>query len=266
MNMRKFRMLAMVSIALLGYGCASTIQEAGKGFDFKPITVNRTTKQEVLAAYGQPTKQETLGKYDILVYYHVTDSLKHGRFVGMAILNEVTSGISGVIADNGVKSSDIQRDFQEMKVYVALENGIVRDYYYHDSQGQGQDNSETLWLKSMAEIKAGQNEQAIKTLHQALSENPNNHRALNTLAWTLIDLNINPAEGVELAKKAVEIFPDAPHNNGTLGVGYYKTGNLKMAKEYLEKALALNQIYSPNNQEGIKINQGYLNLVNSQLK
>ena len=52
-------------------------------------------------------------------------------------------------------------------------------------------------------LKQGKTQEAIKVLEKSVALNPANHRALNTLAWTLIDLNIDLEKGVKYAEEAV---------------------------------------------------------------
>lgn len=72
-----------------------------------------------------------------------------------------------------------------------------------------------------------------------------NHRALTTLAWNLIDLNMDVEKGVRLAGQAVKVFLNSPYNNGTLGWGCYKKGDLENAQKYLSVAVSLFPVYAP---------------------
>ncbi len=79
-----------------------------------------------------------------------------------------------------------------------------------------------------------------------MAADPNNHRALNALGKLMIDAEIDVARGVALAQRAVELFPESPYNNGTLGLGYWKMGHRKHARIYLERAVSLFPVYAPN--------------------
>lgn len=240
----------LITACALLVACASTVNETGKEFDFKKginIQVDRSLKKEIINNYGEPTSTSIVGKYQILKYHYSRESVKHGRAIGLGALSAVTYGASDMFVDHGVKKSDMQVEYKQLVVYADLISGVVKDYYYHDSDLNGHDESETLYLKAANATKqGGQTAQARSMLEQAISLNPRNHRALNTLAWMLIDNNDDVDRGIELAKRAVEIFPDSPFNNGTLGIGYMKKNDLDNAEKYLDTAVKLFPIYAPS--------------------
>lgn len=230
-------------------GCASTTNEVGKDFSYKKSTnirIGESSKKDVVNDYGEPTSSKVAGKYQILKYYYGRESLKHGRAIGMGALSAVTFGVSDLVVDHGVRNSDRQVESKEMVVYVDIMSGIVKDFYYHDSDLNGHDESESLLLKALdARNKGGKNQEVKTLLEKAISLNPKNHRALNSLAWLLIDDNEDVDRGILLAKEAVELFPDSPFNNGTLGVGYMKKNDLDNAEKYLDAAVKLYPVYAP---------------------
>ena len=154
-------------------------------------------------------------------------------------------GLATLAMDQGVQDSEISREGRVLRVYAELSSGVVRDFYYHDSEMKGHDESETLLLKGHSLLKQGKTQEAIQILEKSVALNPANHRALNTLAWTLIDLNIDLEKGVRYAEQAVQVFPDSPYNEGTLGCGYYKKGDLEKAEKYLRLAVNLFPVYEP---------------------
>lgn len=119
-------------MALLCAGCASTVKEAGKKFDFKPdkIVIGKTTKRDILESYGRPTTSEVRGKYEILIYQYSKESFKHGRTIGMGALSAIpVLGIATLAMDQGVKESDMAREYRVLSVYTALSSGVVKDFY-----------------------------------------------------------------------------------------------------------------------------------------
>jgi tetratricopeptide (TPR) repeat protein len=260
-------MVILMVIAVMAVGCASTIDEKGRAFDHKSgsVVVGQTTKRQIQEVYGEPTGRSVVGKYEIMEYYYGKESLKHGRAVGMGFLSAIPGvGLATLAMDQGVKDSDIAKEQQKMVIWVDLATGIVKDYYYHDSNGQGQDESETLLLQSKALQQQGKTQEMIATLEKAVFLNDKNHRALNNLAWALIDLNIDVGKGVSYAERAVEVFPDSPHNNGTLGVGYLKKGDKAKAEKYLAKAIALYPVYAPTDQRALSHDRAMLELLKQQ--
>lgn len=263
-----FTTLSILLLIML-VGCASTMNETGKKFTCKPgiIKIDQTTKREVLETYGQPSSTEIMGKYEILTYHYGKESLKRGKSVGMGFLRAIpVVGLATLAMDHGTKESDIAKEWQGMEVYVELSTGIVRDYWYHDSELKGHDESEALFLKSHGLSKLGKNEDAIKMLEESISLNPRNHRALNSLAWTLIDLNIDVDKGITYAMRAVEVFPDSPYNNGTLGCGYFKKGDLDNAEKYLKVTIDLFPIYAPQDTRALTHDKAILKTVQERKK
>lgn len=269
MKMKEIARAGLAFVLLIGFlGCASTIDQRGKDFTYKPgIVIGKTTKREIQETYGHPTASEIKGKYEILRYSYSKESLKHGRTIGMGLLSAVpVVGLATLAMDQGVQESEMAREYRLMTIYTELSTGIVRDFFYHDSDGKGQDESETLLLKGWALLKQGKNQEGIQALEQSISLNPNNHRALNALAWTLIDFNIDVGKGVAFADRAVKVFLDSPYNNGTLGCGYYKKGDLARAEEYLTAAIKLFPVYAPQDQKGIAHDKAILQSIREQRK
>lgn len=240
--------------------CTSTMHESGKQFVYKPtIVLDQTTKREVIAQYGQPTSTEIQGKYEIINYIYQKESLKHGRAIGMGALSAVpVLGFATLAMDQGVKDSDMEREYQQLYVLLELRTGAVKDYYYHDSELKGQDESESLYLQANRAKKEGKNDEYMLLLRKSVSLNSKNHLSLNSLAWTLIDLNIDLDEGIIFANQAVAVFPDSPYNNGTLGVGYAKKNDFENGEKYLSKAIELFPIYSPKDTKALQHDKAVL--------
>ena len=194
----------------------------GRDFSFKSefkILINQATKKQVIDIYGSPYSSTIKGKYQIVQYY---------------IRKDFDDGSS---------------KWKSMVLYTDISTGVIKDYFYHDSTLTGQDASESLYLQSIALEEEGNNKDVIKTLEKAVLLNPNNHRALNALAWQYIDRGLEIDKSIQYAQKAVEIFPDSPDNNCTLGIGYFKKGNLQMAEKYLDNASKLFPNYFPIDDE-----------------
>ena len=262
-------MFVVTALSIFLGACASTIDQRGQKFDYKPdgIVIGQTTKRQVLEGYGSPTSSEVRGKYEILTYQYSKESLRHERAIGMGALSAIpVIGLATLAMDHGVQDSEISREGRVLKVYAELSSGVVRDFYYHDSDMKGHDESETLLLKGHSLLKQGKTQEAIQTLEKAVALNPANHRALNSLAWTLIDLNIDVERGVKLAEQAVKVFPDSPYNNGTLGCGCYKKGDLENAGKYLSVAVNLFPVYAPQDMKALAHDKAILAAIQEQKK
>jgi tetratricopeptide (TPR) repeat protein len=83
---------------------------------------------------------------------------------------------------------------------------------------------------------ANMSKQAEKNYRQALNMDPKNAAFMNSLAFLLIDKDLDVNEGVELAQKAHQLDPQNFNIIDTLGWGLYKQGKVEQAVQYLEQA------------------------------
>ncbi len=103
-----------------------------------------------------------------------------------------------------------------------------------------------LWEQGRCAGAAGNLEAAVALLSQAIAAGPEFAAAYNTLAWLYADkLETNLLEAEKLARRALELDPDATHINDTLGWILYKQGRYTEALTVFEQALAR----APNNAE-----------------
>ena len=221
--------------------------------------IGQTTKRQVLESYGSPTSSEVRGKYEILTYQYSKESLRHEKAIGMGALSAIpVIGLATLAMDHGVQDSDISREGRVLKVYAELSSGVVRDFYYHDSDMKGHDESETLLLKGHSLQKQGKTQEAIQTLEKAVALNPANHRALNSLAWTLIDLNIDVERGVKLAEQAVKVFPGFPIQQRDLGVWLLQEGRPRKRPQILNHCSESLPGLCSTGRKGTSARQGHL--------
>ena len=85
-----------------------------------------------------------------------------------------------------------------------------------------------------------------------------NYNAMNTLGYILIDSEIDIDKGIELVKTALQKDPNNPARLDSIGWGYYKKGNYRLAHDFLRKAYTI----APKEQEIIN----HLKLVLKKLK
>jgi tetratricopeptide (TPR) repeat protein len=88
-----------------------------------------------------------------------------------------------------------------------------------------------------AYFKKGELEEAEKYYKKALGKDKQNIEAANNLASLYIETGENYEEGIETLLAATEIQKPVPaYALDTLGVLYFKTGNLEKARELLKEA------------------------------
>ena len=103
-----------------------------------------------------------------------------------------------------------------------------------------------LWEQGRRAGAAGDLEAAVALLSQAIAAGPEFAAAYNTLAWLYADqLETNLTEAEKLARRALELDPEATHIHDTLGWILYKQERYTEALTVFEQALA----HAPNNAE-----------------
>lgn len=92
---------------------------------------------------------------------------------------------------------------------------------------------------AMLQQHQGKNEAAIKSYQSAIAADPKLALAYNNLAWLFSSQKKNLAEAERMARKAVELAPEAAQFHDTLGWIYRANGKLAEARATLEKAVQL---------------------------
>jgi tetratricopeptide (TPR) repeat protein len=85
------------------------------------------------------------------------------------------------------------------------------------------------------EEKAGNQADAIEQYRAIINRDPRNLAALNNLACALTA--DNPDEALKYAQSAVEVAPEEPAAQDTLGWIYYRKGIYREAVTYLKRAV-----------------------------
>ena len=111
---------------------------------------------------------------------------------------------------------------------------------------------QALVLRDLGDLLAAtaRFDRAEKAYRRCLALKPNDAAGLNNLAWLLVtcpDAQMhNPAESLELVKKALSIARNGPcgwnpkYGWNTMGVAFYRAGNWQKAREALNRSMKLN--------------------------
>ena len=93
-----------------------------------------------------------------------------------------------------------------------------------------------LIAMAYAQEKLARYTDAAETLRQVLAAFPDNHVAMNFLAYMWAELDTNLDEAYALSKRSLEMQPGNGAYLDTLGWIYYRKGNFEEALVYLEQA------------------------------
>jgi len=128
-------------------------------------------------------------------------------------------------------------------IYVYLANieynqGNIRKaiYYIKKAIELNPKNSNLYYYLAYYYDALGNWNLAKRNLEKAIRLDPKNADALNYLGYSLIMKNENIERGIELVRRALKLDPENPAFLDSLGWGYFKKGDLRKAKKYLEKA------------------------------
>ncbi|HPC38732.1 MAG TPA: tetratricopeptide repeat protein [Exilispira sp.] len=125
-------------------------------------------------------------------------------------------------------------------IYSTKNNVELAIEYFEKVIGTGLEASAAYNALAALYHKKGDIKKAIENAKKALELKSDNYNAMNTLAYLLIDSNIDIEKGIQLAKKALAEEPNNPARLDTVGYGYLKLKNKTIAKEFLTKAYNIN--------------------------
>ncbi|MCX7999075.1 MAG: tetratricopeptide repeat protein, partial [Leptospiraceae bacterium] len=97
--------------------------------------------------------------------------------------------------------------------------------------------------------KLGYISEVQKDIQKCWSLNPNFSQAYNFLGYLYAEKNIELEESFKLIKKAIELEPDNPAFQDSLGWVYYQKGNLEEALHHLQLAVELME--EKNEKDGV---------------
>ena len=82
-------------------------------------------------------------------------------------------------------------------------------------------------------------DEALEHLQKALTLDPENANALNSLGYIMADEDLDNATAINCCKAALDKYPDNPAYLDSVGWALFKGGNAEEAKQYLRRALSL---------------------------
>lgn len=98
------------------------------------------------------------------------------------------------------------------------------------------DNTQLRFFLGSMHDRKGQKDKTIAEMKRVLELDENHVRALNYLAYTYAESNLNLEEAESLARRALELKPDDGYILDTVGWIMFKRGEVEGAIQYLEAA------------------------------
>ena len=103
------------------------------------------------------------------------------------------------------------------------------------------DEPDLLYDTAMVAEKLDRIDVAEQRLKRLIELTPDNAQALNALGYTLVDRTPRTQEGYALIEKALQLSPEDPFIQDSMGWALYRMGKLDEAETYLRRALATRQ-------------------------
>ncbi|MGB2815857.1 MAG: tetratricopeptide repeat protein [Burkholderiaceae bacterium] len=101
---------------------------------------------------------------------------------------------------------------------------------------KAQDNPSLLYDTAMAAERTNRLTEMEKHLRRVIELKPDYAHAYNALGYTFADRNTRLPEALQLIEKANQLSPDDPYILDSLGWVYFRMGDLKRAREVLQRA------------------------------
>ena len=136
-----------------------------------------------------------------------------------------------------------QSDEERVQLVIA-EAQLLRDANRHEEAhtlltqalAKDADNPALLYDTAMSAEKTNRVTEMEKHLRRLIELKPEYAHAYNALGYTFADRNTRLPEALQLIEKAHSLTPDDPYILDSLGWVHFRLGNLKQAREFLERA------------------------------
>lgn len=100
------------------------------------------------------------------------------------------------------------------------------------------DSPELIYDRAMVAERLNRLEEVERDLRRLIKMKPDHAHAYNALGYTLADRTPRIAEALELLQKALQLAPNDPFIQDSMGWALYKAGRLVEAEDYLKRAYA----------------------------
>ena len=144
-----------------------------------------------------------------------------------------------------LRAVNVQTDEEKTQLVLA-EAQLLRDAKRHDQSYKllsqalagSPDSVPLLYDTAMAAERLNQVGVMEKQLRRVIELKPDYAHAYNALGYSLADRNLRLPEALQLIEKAHQLAPEDAFILDSLGWVHFRMGDLKLAREYLERAYA----------------------------
>jgi len=133
-------------------------------------------------------------------------------------------------------------------IYAITNRSKMAEFELKRLAGSGFESAQLYTTLAYAAWVQKRNRQAVEYYEKALDLDETNATALNGLGYVLVDADIDLRRGLRCCKKAVDLRPQNPAYQDSLGWAYYKNGDFLEARTWLRRALEA----SPHSREIIE--------------
>ena len=130
-------------------------------------------------------------------------------------------------------------------IYVITKRSKMAEFELKRLANNGFESAQLYTTLAYAAWAQKRNKQAVDYYEKALDLDENNATALNGLGFVLVDAELDLLRGLRCCKKAVDLKPQNPAYQDSLGWAYFKNGELLEARTWLRRALEA----APNQRE-----------------
>ncbi|MCL2601927.1 MAG: tetratricopeptide repeat protein [Treponema sp.] len=122
-------------------------------------------------------------------------------------------------------------------IYAITKRSKMAEFELNRLAGSGFESAQLYTTLAYAAWVQNHNKQAIAYYEKALDLDANNTTALNGLGFVLVDSETDLRRGLRCCQKAVDLKPQSPAYQDSLGWAYYKNGDFLEARTWLRRAL-----------------------------
>ena len=123
-------------------------------------------------------------------------------------------------------------------IYVITKRSKMAEYELHRLAKNGFESAQLYATLAYAAWTQKHFPEAIDYYEKALDLDGNNTTALNGLGFILVDTDKDTLRGLRYCKKAVDLRPQNPAYQDSLGWAYYKNGDILEARTWIHRAAA----------------------------